>query len=317
MTPGGSLGKTPVEFTLVLGGGGARGLAHIGVLEVLEGAKLSIAHIVGTSAGAIIGGMYATTPDAAAVRETVRDFLKGEIYAGVESVIQHTLRGTGGDVHTLPRLLLRAKQILLAKRAASSMGIFETELLRTIVDSLLPSMPISDCRIPFAAVAVNLRTGRTAVMSEGDLRGAVAASCAIPGFFPPQKHDGSLYIDGGTVSPMPVLEALSLDGTQRPIIAVDVGRDLESYEEVSNALEVVLRNESIAGYWLKRPHTERADIVIDPDVGHYTWSHVDQMDALIEAGRTAAREAIPGIEKLQFKAKGNILTRLLLRVRRA
>ncbi len=311
------MGKTPVEFTLVLGGGGARGLAHIGVLEVLEGAKLPIAHIVGTSAGAIIGGMYATTPDAAAVREKVRDFLRSETYAGVENLIQRTLQGTGGDVRTHPRLLLRAKQILLAKKAAFSMGIFETEVLRTIVDSLLPSMPISACQIPFTSVAVNLHTGRTAVISEGDLRSAVAASCAIPGFFPPQKHDGSLYIDGGTVSPMPVLEALSLDGTQRPIIAVDVGRDLESSDEVSNALEVVMRNESIAGYWLKRPHTERADIVIDPDVGHYTWSHVDQMDALIEAGRTAARESMPMIEKLRFKAKGNILTRLLLRARGA
>lgn len=309
--------KSRTEFTLVLGGGGARGLAHIGVLEALEEAKIPIAYIVGTSAGALIGGMYATTPDAAAVREKVRAFLESETYAGVENVIRRTLQGTGGDVRTQPRLLLRAKQILLARKAALSMGILETETLHTIIDSLLPPTEISECRIPFAAVAVDLRSGTTTAIRAGDMRRAVSASCAIPGFFPPQLHDGSLYIDGGTVSPVPVLEAQGLDGTERPLVAVDVGRDLESNAEASNALEVVLRNESIAGYWLKKPHLEKASVVIDPDVGHYTWSHVEQMDALIEAGRAAAREAIPAIEKLQLKARGNVLTRLFIRIRRS
>lgn len=301
----------------MLGGGGARGLAHIGVLEVLGEAKVPIGYIIGTSAGALIGGMYAAMPDIAAVREKIYQFLKSETYAGIEKLFQKTLQETSGDVRTQPRLLLRAKQILLAKKAALSMGIFETDVLHTIIDSLLPDILISECRIPFTAIAVNLRSGRTAAISTGGLRSAVGTSCAIPGFFPPQEHKGVLCIDGGTISPVPVLEALSLDGANRPVIAVDVGRDLESYDEVSSALEVVLRNESIAGYWLKKPHMEKAAIIIDPDVGQYTWSHVGKMDALIEAGRTAAEEMLPEIKKLQLKSKRNIFMQLFSGTKRA
>ncbi len=292
-----------------------RALAHIGVLEVLEKAAVPIGRIVATSAGAIIGAMYACNPDASDVRRKAGAFLDGETFKDIENLFQDRLRGTGGDIHSLPRLLLRVKRFLLATKAAASPGIFETEVLHTIVDSLLPDVQMSECQIPFAAVAVDLKSGRPTVLDLGSLHDAVVASCAIPGFFPPQLFNGNLYIDGGSVSPVPVLEARSLSDSGYPIIAVDVGRDLESDVEVSNALDVVLRNESIAGFWLKKPHLEKAAVIIDPDVGQYTWSHAKEKDALIETGAKAAREALPVISRYREESSAGILSRIFKKIR--
>lgn len=307
---GGSLGKQPKDFTLVLGGGGVRALAHIGVLKILEERNIPIGRIVATSAGAIVGAMYALEPNAALVEEKLRAFLISKTYKDIEELFQSTLSGTGGDIRSQPRLFLRAKRFLLASKAAMSLGIFEVKVLQTIVDSLLEDVPISACRIPFAAVAVNLHSGQPTTFNDGALRCAVIASCAIPGFFSPQNIEGSAFTDGGSVSPVPVLEALHLDNGKRPIIAVDVGRDIESHTRISNALDVVLRNESIAGYWLKKPHLKKAAVVIDPDVGKHTWSQAAKMDALIEAGKTAARDMIPKIERVQRERKRGFLKRL-------
>jgi len=308
------LKKDSLKFTIVFGGGGVRALAHIGVLEVLEEATVPIGRIVATSAGAIVGSMYACNPDASDVRYKLSAFLEGETFKDIEDLFQDTLRGTGGDVNSLPRLLLRVKRFLLATKAAASPGVFETEVLHKIVDSLLPNVQISECQIPFA-VAVDLKSGRPTVLDSGSLRNAVVASCAIPGFFPPQPFHGNLYIDGGTVSPVPVLEAYSLSDSEEPIIAVDVGRDLESNAAMSSALDVVLRNESIAGYWLKKPHLEKAAIIIDPDVGQYTWSHAKEKNALIEAGAKAAREALPAIAKCREEIPAGILSRIFKKIR--
>ncbi|MBU1707766.1 patatin-like phospholipase family protein, partial [bacterium] len=298
------------KFTLVFGGGGMRALAHIGVLEVLEEAAVPIGRIVATSAGAIIGAMYACKPDASDVRRKVSAFLDSETFKDIEELFQDTLQGTGGEIHSLPRLLLRVKRFLLAKKAAASPGVFETEVLHKIVDALLPNVQISECQIPFAAVAVDLKSGRPTVLNTGSLRNAVVASCAIPGFFPPQPFHGNIYIDGGTVSPVPVLEACGLSDSKEQIIAVDVGRDLESNVAISSALDVVIRNESIAGYWLKKPHLEKANVIIDPDVGQYTWSHAKEKNALVEAGAKAAREALPAIAKCREEIPAGILSRI-------
>ena len=292
-----------------------RALAHIGVLEVLEEAAVPIGRIVATSAGGIIGAMYACNPDVSDVRQKLSAFLESETFKDIEDLFQDTLQGTGGDVHSLPRLLLRVKRFLLATKAAASPGIFETEVLHTIVDSLLPDVQISECQIPFAAVAVDLKSGRPTVLDSGGLRNAVVASSAIPGFFPPQPFNGNLYIDGGSVSPVPVLEARSLSDSGQPIIAVDIGRDLESDAEVSSALEVVLRNESIAGFWLKKPHLEKAAVIIDPDVGQYTWSHAKEKDALIETGAKAAREVLPAILECMTEDSAGFLSRIFKKMK--
>ncbi|MBU1707667.1 hypothetical protein KKB28_07115, partial [bacterium] len=97
------------------------------------------------------------------------------------------------------------------------------------------------------------------------------------------------------------------------IIAVDVGRDLESNVAISSALDVVIRNESIAGYWLKKPHLEKAAVIIDPDVGQYTWSHAKEKNALVEAGAKAAREALPAILKFQKERPAGIFRRIFRR----
>ena len=210
----------------------------------------------------------------------------------------------------MPRLLLRVKRFLLAAKAAARPGVFESEVLHTIVDFLLPDVQISECKIPFAAVAVDLKSGQPTPLTSGSLRDAVVASCAIPGFFPPQLFNGNLYVDGGSVSPLPVLEAYNLDAAVQPIIAVDVGRDIDSNIEISSALDVVIRNETIAGYWLKKPHLEKAAVIIDPDVGQYTWSHAKEKDALIEAGVRAAREALPAISKYREEGPKSIFSRI-------
>jgi NTE family protein len=263
-------------FTLALGSGGARGMAHIGVLSVLEREGLTPRAIAGTSMGAFIGAMYAAGTDVA------------EMEAGAESV---GLR----DVASLTTVTLKPGSLLSADRIE--------EQLRKVLPATF-----AELKLPFACVAADLVAGTAVVISEGDLPRAIRTSMTIPILFDP-VHDGDrLLVDGGVVDPVPVGLARKLGGA--PVVAVDVGR-LVADERGSrhgralrpvlgagaspSLLQVGTRTLDVMAHWLARPALAEAAVVISPDVGGFFFAEVLESAAIIDEGARSAELALPAV----------------------
>ena len=177
------------KVALVLGGGGARGLAHIGVLEVLEEHHISIDLVVGTSIGAFVGGFYAARI----------------------------------SVDEMERVAKAVDRIMVARMLApnfSTGGFVDTGRIRKFLIDFIGDSKIEQLDVPFAAVAADLNTGEARVLTQGSLVEAIMASTAIPALFPAVSYDGGYLIDGGLVEPLPVRAARTLGA--RIIVAVNV-----------------------------------------------------------------------------------------------
>lgn len=160
------------KVALVLSGGGARGIAHIGAIEALEEAGFAVSSVAGTSMGALVGGMYA-----AGHLAQFRDWICS---------------------------LDRYRMFAMVDLAFSSEGLVKGNRVMKALRSLVPDVQIERLAVPFAAVAADLVTGREVVFDHGDLFGAVRASISIPSVFRPMRYNGMVLIDGGTVNPLPL-----------------------------------------------------------------------------------------------------------------
>jgi NTE family protein len=278
---------------LALGGGAARGLAHLGVLKVLEEEGIAIGAIAGTSMGALVGGMYALEPDARAVREKVlavlfsKDFLriKVEYMKALREVKESSVFRTLANYvrrTIFHNVVLNRQSFLPADRYARYLAAFVGGRL------------IDETLIPYAAVATDIRSGDEVVITRGPMNTAIGASCAIPGILPPVVVDGLLLIDGGWVDQVPVgpVSALGAD----LVIAVEIGVDNEDADGLlRNGLEMVIRANAITRTALCRLQLSRADFVIRPATESIVWADFKRAGEAIACGEAAARAAIPGI----------------------
>ncbi|HEY8369511.1 MAG TPA: patatin-like phospholipase family protein [Thermodesulfobacteriota bacterium] len=278
---------------LALGGGAARGLAHIGVLKVLEEERIAIGAIAGTSIGALVGGMYALEPDAAIVREKIlavlfsKDFLrvKVEYMKALREVKESSIFRTFANYvrrTIFHNVVLNRQAFLTADRYARYLSAFVGDRL------------IEETLIPYAAVATDIRSGDEVVITRGPMKTAVGASCAIPGILPPVAVDGLLLIDGGWVDQVPVgpVSALGADF----VIAVEIGADHEDTDGLfRNGLEMVIRANAITRATLCRLQLSRADLVIRPATESIVWADFKRAEEAIALGEAAARAAMPAI----------------------
>jgi len=283
--------------TLALGGGGARGIAHLGVIEELLRADLTFERIVGVSIGAVVGAMFAFRPDITQVQRQAGEFLQSREFLRHQ---QHLFRAqfapraeSAGSIATRYRRLadsLRANRMLY--RAVRRSSLMPGELLEHVVDQLLPDADIADARIPLSVIAVDLHTGRPEVFDRGPVRLAVRASASVPGIFPPVLFGGKLLCDIGGFAAL----ALKVAQTFQPetLIAVDVGTDLKPLAREPSAVEILLRMNDIGAELFREHVKSRADLVILPDVGHVDWFDFSSAGEMIAAGRTAARESLAG-----------------------
>ena len=264
-TPAAGAGSTMVALQprvgLALGGGGARGFAHIGVLRVLEQEKIPIDLVVGTSVGSLIGALYA---DSGRVLDA--EFLAAEVRA--EDVF---------DVSAL---------------ALFSGGLADGEGIETFLGQHLKSSTIEQMQVPFAAVTTELRTGRTVVLERGPIGTAVRASSAIPGVFRPVVIDGVTYVDGGVTDPVPA-DVARARGAE-VVIAVAVPAAVPDRTPTSTA-GVVLQSIALLTAEIQKLRAREADVVIVPEVGAVAYDDFSQKKKLVEAGEAAARAALPAI----------------------
>jgi NTE family protein len=274
------------KICLALGGGAARGLAHLGVLKVFEDAKIPVNMIAGTSLGALIGAQYASRPDASYWMDRVEIFLRSfhsrrtrlEFVRKLEEPVSNG-HGFFSDAAALIR-----KGYFWGVTATKSAFIGEEEY-RNLIYPLIPDIAIEETTIPFSCVATDIRNGKRIAFTSGRLRTAVSASCALPGIFPPVEHNDMLLIDGGWVERVPVICAREMGADI--VIAVDVSSDVAPFDDKSG-LDIILRADAVSRIYLNELLERDADLVIHPDVGEIHWADFSKPRELYKQGETAA-----------------------------
>jgi NTE family protein len=293
-----------LKVGLALGGGGARGLAHVGVLKVLEAHQVPIDVIAGTSIGAIIGAFYALHPEASKLEERTRAFVQAPEFQESGLDLFKKKKAAENFFGQVAKYVKERVVINLAHSRPSLVGGWR--VLRA-VEFMLEDQTFEQCRFPFACVATDLVSGEEVIFREGSLRQAVAASMSIPGFLPPLQHDGHLLVDGAVVAPVPINACKQLGA--EAVIAVDVSQPLDGADNFENVIDVIFRASTITSHHCKEMLLDDADVVIRPNVGDVHWSEFRKVCDLVAAGEQAAEQMLPKIQNL-FEQKRSIWRRL-------
>jgi NTE family protein len=270
------LNESPVSSStrpgigLALGGGFARGFAHLGVLQVLEQNQIPISHIAGTSVGSILGAAYASGAPLSRIIATCRT--------------------------------LRFRDI--ARWRVSRLGLASNNRLGDLIERVFESRQFEELRIPLAVVATDLTTGEPVVFTQGHLVDAIRASCAFPGLFEPVEIGTRCLADGGLVAPVPTRAARDLGATS--VVGISVGMQDGHRGAPTNIFQVVSRAVSAAQKHQLEIWERHADIVLRPDVQSLAWDDFDRAEEAIEAGAVAARRALPRVQKLLGQKEDSI-----------
>src|ERR1700728_2789494 len=278
------------RICLVLSGGGARGMAHIGVLKVLEELKIPIACIAGTSMGAVVGGLYASGMTAAQIETTMRSVDWQEAFRDAPPRRDLAFRRKQDDRNFLVRLPLGLKhgKILLPKGFIQGQKLQET--LRQLTLPFSKSTDFDLLPTPFRAVATDLETGNAVVMGEGDLSIAMRASVSAPGVFAPVETQGRVLVDGGLAENLPIDVARAMHADI--LIVSDVSFPLQPRSALDSALSI--SNQMLAILVRKDSDRQRAslgpqDILIEPNLGPATATDFTASNSVITRGEDAAR----------------------------
>ncbi len=263
-------GERP-KIGVALGGGFARGIAHIGVLRVLEEHQIPIDFIAGTSVGALIAATYASgTPldemECQATETHFRDF---------------------------------------GRWTLSRMGMASNERLESFLHKFTPAQTFEELRVPLSIVATDLVEGKSVHFTQGEIGPALRASCAYPGLFLPVHYQGRVLVDGFLTETVPAPAARRLGA--EVIISVHLEPGLiESGPR--NTIEIISRSFSIIQQAASQPWRSATDILIEPDVHHVLWDEFGKTPQLVAAGEAAAHAALPqiraAIANWSFKGSG-------------
>ncbi len=282
------------KIGLALGGGAARGLSHIGVLEAFEECGLPIDVISGTSMGAIIGAMYATEPSAAVVKRKFIAYLQSDAFK--ESRFDYLVDKNNGKAGFLDWLSGFAKKSVFYTLLMTRNSFIHQETSRQNFALLIDDIDLLKTSIPFSTTALDLVRGEEFVFKEGSLRQAVAASCAIPGLLPPVEMDGRFLVDGGWINAVPVAAARHLGA--EVVIGVDVYSDLDPFIQPGTALDVAARAEAVTRWTLTSRHCQEADYLLTPEAGSNHWADFSQFDEAVASGRNEIYEHLQILRKL-------------------
>jgi len=258
-----------VRIGLALGGGAARGFAHIGVIKALEAQGIVPDIVVGTSAGSVVGSMYAY----------------------------------GYNGFTLQKMALEMDEASISDWAlpffSKSPGVLKGEALQAYVNKTVHNQPIEKLKIPFGAVATDLKTGQPILFRRGNTGMAVRASSAVPSVFQPVTIGGRTYVDGGLVAPVPVRFAKEMGAEF--IIAVNISSATEA-QATASSLDVLMQTFTIMGQRLNQHELKDADVVITPALGSMGSADFNGRNLAVLAGEQAAASVMAQL-KAKLKAK--------------
>ncbi len=275
---------------LALSGGGARGIAHIGVLKVLEELRVPVHCVTGTSMGAIVGGAYASGADARKLEETVLKTNWGQLFVDRPPRAEVSSRRKAEDYKTLfaPEYGVSGKGLLLPKGILSGVSI--EAYFRSLTESTVEISDFSRLPIPFLAMATDIETGEPVILDRGSVSQSMRASMSVPGAMAPVEINGRLLVDGGIANNLPIDQARKLCADV--VIAVNISTPPLKREDLNSALSVSLQLVNFLGKQtvddqLKRM-TER-DVLIAPDLGDISSGSFERGKDSIRIGEEAAR----------------------------
>ena len=254
------------KIALVLGGGAARGFAHVGVIRALEQEKIPIDMVVGTSVGGLIGAIYAADVSSFDLEWTAFQLEKDDLF----------------DFGVM--------------NAVTGMGFAKGDKLEAWVKSHIKTTNIENLKIPFAAVATDLNWGYKVVLDQGSVARAIRASAAIPGVFQPVQHQGKILVDGGVVDNIPISVAKAKGADI--VIAVDISGTIGN-TNITNLLDVSLQATNIM-FALNVEHAKKdADVLITPaGIGDIGMLDFTQKKRCMQAGMEATQKAMPTIRRV-------------------
>ncbi len=298
--------------TLILGGGGARGFAHFGVLQVLEQAGFQIDRIIGVSIGAFVGALYCDCPDAELITQRVHDYVHDPKFLRYYNRMLKASRGAGHSTDDDPsglsesarawgRIVGRVRSYLRATvafhRFVSRPGILSNRPMEDCLDSLMKNVPIEELTIPLTIVAADLVLGERVDIAEGEVFSAIIGSTALPGIFPPVLRNEHVLSDYGVLCAIPMETAKK----HKPdlVVAVDLSPPLEKKTSFESGLEVINRMDAIGCQLFNDQAALEADLVIRPDLGNTSWADFLEMDEILAMGRSAALTALPRLHALR------------------
>lgn len=248
------------KVTLVLGGGSARGMAHIGVLSVLEREKIPIANIIGTSMGSLVGAAYS-------VGQSIREMEEKAYKFTANKLLDPTI---------------------------PAIGLLAGDKLEAQIRDLVGDNGFEDCKIPLSVVATDIQTGEEIIYTSGDLIKVIRASCSWPGIFNPVKVDGRLLVDGGIKNSVPTKIAKAQNADY--ILAVDVGFCVKK-GEIKNIFQMILQSFQITGEELNKYQSLEADLVIKVNLGDLDQVSFERGREAIEKGEKAAQLVVGRLKK--------------------
>lgn len=248
------------KIGLALGGGAARGFAHIGVIKMLESQGVVPDYVVGTSAGAVVGALYAG----------------------------------GSDAYAMQKIGQKLDETIFADWTLGGRGFLKGEALQAFINQQLQNRPLEKLQKSFATVATDLKTGERVILRTGDTGLAVRASAAVPGIFQPAEIRGRSYVDGGLTSPVPVRAAREMGADF--VIAVDIS-DQPQGQPVDSVTAIMWQTITIMGGVIGKAELREADVVIRPNLPYVkSWDFTARNDAILE-GERAAQAALPAIRQ--------------------
>ncbi len=269
---------------LALGGGGARGLAHVGVIKALEERGWQPDLITGTSMGAIIGALYAQTADAAKVEHIMAKVIASDAFKdfGLSHVVSNAQRGSRAESDWSTHI----RRLHTIAHLSHSQSIFKDNSLLEMMRKTFGNITFDDLKIPFVAVATDLHSGEDIELRSGDIAKAVTASSSIPGVFSPVPWGNMLLVDGCVTKNIPIPEEAETKGWE--VLAVSVPRTLHNAGPFYHAVDILARAEMITQYHLNQGYLDLAEGVIEPEVNHIHWADFSKADELVAEGYRAA-----------------------------
>jgi len=259
-----------LKIGLALGGGAAKGFAHIGVIKMLEASGIHPDVVSGTSAGSVVGSLYAAGLDPFQLQE--------QAFALDEATIR--------DVHIF------------------SGGLVQGQKLQDYINTAVNHRAIQELKLPFAAVATQLETGERTVFVRGNTGQAVRASSSVPGVFEPVSIGDKHYVDGGVVSPVPVDAARQLGADF--VIAVDIS-STPSGSNPQGMVNIVGQSITIMGRQLGKQELARADFVIKPNITGIGATDFEQKNQAILEGERATLAAMPAIKAAMAARRASLM----------
>ncbi len=288
-SPGAWAQTTPPKTCLVLGGGGARGAAHIGVLKVLEREHVPVDCITGTSMGAIVGGLYAAGYNATEIEAVLKSIDWKEMFNDDPPREELPMRRKEDELRFLGGIELGLRDGKIALPRGVIQGQKLQLLLRRLLLSTLETTRFDDLPIPFRSIATDIGNGEKVVFAEGDLPMAIRASMSVPAAFAPIRYQGHLLVDGGIVDNVPIEEARKLGGTR--LIVVDVGAPLLKEEDLTSPIQIA--NQMLTAMMKRQTDAQlrtlaAGDVLLVPRLGDLSSTAFDRAAEAVVYGEQAA-----------------------------